>query len=247
MFQRNGRAGYVLKPEVLRKTEDPRKSDKEHLSHHTHHYLEVTVSCDFIHPGALFLMIRAAQVISAQQLPRPKDAMGHEITDKHVDPYVEISVHTPDWSHPSGAASFLSPSSMGVSSCSSASASTPSATTGHAHRSVTTMRTSAVKNNGFNPVWQETLRLPFECVGDMRDLVFVRFAIQRDGESDGEPIAVYCISLGSLAMGASVSFRFDVGMCSCTVLTYRLPAFALARCTGDAVLVFDTVRAVFSL
>jgi len=57
-------------------------------------------------------------------------------------------------------------------------------------------------------VWQETLRLPFECAGggnggggDMRDLVFVRFAVQRDGEPDGEPIAVYCISLGSLAMG----------------------------------------------
>lgn len=44
MFQRNGRAGYVLKPEVLRKTEDPRKSDKEHLHHHTQHCLEVTVS-----------------------------------------------------------------------------------------------------------------------------------------------------------------------------------------------------------
>ena len=44
MFQKNGRAGYVLKPEVLRHTEDPRKSDKEHLHHHTHHYLEVTVS-----------------------------------------------------------------------------------------------------------------------------------------------------------------------------------------------------------
>lgn len=36
----------------------------------------------------------------------------------------------------------------------------------------------------------------------MRDLVFVRFAIQRDGASaDGEPVGVYCISLGSLAMG----------------------------------------------
>jgi len=44
MFQRNGRAGYVLKPEVIRNTEDPRKSDKEHFYHHTQHYLEVTVS-----------------------------------------------------------------------------------------------------------------------------------------------------------------------------------------------------------
>lgn len=125
--------------------------------------------------------------------------MGHEIMDKHVDPYVEVSIHTPDWSHPSSSSSFLSSS---TSSLSSANSSTSHV---HAHRSVTTMRTSSVKNNGFNPVWQETLRLPFECVGDMCDLIFVRFTIQRDGESDGEPIAVYCISLGSLAMG---EFRF---------------------------------------
>lgn len=122
--------------------------------------------------------------------------MGHEIMDKHVDPYVEVSVHTPDWSHRSNSASFLSSPTSSSSSSRSSSASNV-----HAHRSVTTMRTSSVKNNGFNPVWQETLKLPFECVGDMRDLVFVRFTIQRDGESDGEPIAVYCVSLGSLAMG----------------------------------------------
>ncbi|KAG8219083.1 phosphoinositide-specific phospholipase C [Butyriboletus roseoflavus] len=190
MFQRNGRAGYVLKPEALRKTEDPRKSDKEHLHHHTQHYLEVTCGC-----GGAFGSRWRWQVISAQQLPRPKDAMGHEIMDKHVDPYVEVSVHSPDWNHPGSSASFLSPSASSVSSASSSTSHV------HAHRSVTAMRTSSVKNNGFNPMWQETLRLPFECLGDMRDLIFVRFTIQRDGESDGEPIAVYCISLGSLAMG----------------------------------------------
>ena len=148
------------------------------------------------------------QVISAQQLPRPKDAMGHEIMDKHVDPYVEVSIHTPDWNHPASSASFLSPVSPSLSSSSSSASS--SSTHVHAHRSVTTMRTSAVKNNGFNPVWQETLRLPFECVGDMRDLVFVRFTIQRDGESDGEPIAVYCVSLGSLAMGTCARFGLSM-------------------------------------
>jgi phosphatidylinositol phospholipase C delta len=202
MFQRNGRAGYVLKPEILRKTEDPRKSDKEHFHHHKQRHLEVTVSLhsrpvsDYLMcgcRGAAFDSPCHWQVISAQQLPRPKDAMGHEIMDKHVDPYVEVSVYTPDWSQPSSSTSFLSRSTSSVSSSSSS--------TSHVHRSVTTMRTSSVKNNGFNPVWQETLRLPFECVGDTRDLVFVRFTIQRDGESDGEPIAVYCISLGSLAMG----------------------------------------------
>lgn len=47
MFQRNGRAGYVLKPEVLRKTEDAHKSDKEHLHQHKQYYLKVTVSPGF--------------------------------------------------------------------------------------------------------------------------------------------------------------------------------------------------------
>lgn len=55
MFQRNGRAGYVLKPEILRKSEDPRKPDKEHLHQYTHHYLEVTVSLHSFW-GALPLM-----------------------------------------------------------------------------------------------------------------------------------------------------------------------------------------------
>ncbi|KAF9226969.1 PLC-like phosphodiesterase [Gyrodon lividus] len=169
MFQRNGRAGYVLKPDTLRKTDDLRKSDKEQLSHRTSHYLEVTI-------------------ISAQQLPRPKDAMGHETMDKNVvDPYVEVSIHTPDWGHPGGSST---PSASSSSSSSS----------GASHRPAT-MRTSAVKNNGFNPVWQERLRLPFECVGNMKDLIFVRFTVQRDGEHDDEPVAVYCVSLGSLAMG----------------------------------------------
>jgi len=35
----------------------------------------------------------------------------------------------------------------------------------------------------------------------MLDLIFVRFAVLSDGESGAEPTAVYCISLGSLAMG----------------------------------------------
>lgn len=68
-------------------------------------------------------------------------------------------------------------------------------------RSVT-YRTSAVKNNGFNPIWEEKIRIPFECVGDMWDLVFVRFVVrQEDGKDDEDPLAVYCVSLGSLGHG----------------------------------------------
>ncbi|KAG2741260.1 hypothetical protein P692DRAFT_20880313 [Suillus brevipes Sb2] len=45
------------------------------------------------------------------------------------------------------------------------------------------------------------MSLPFNCVGDIFDLIFMLFAVRRDGENDEEPIAVYCVSLGSLAMG----------------------------------------------
>ncbi|KAI6042245.1 PLC-like phosphodiesterase [Pisolithus marmoratus] len=54
MFQRNGRAGYILKPEALR------LPDKGVLAPRTPHHLDVTI-------------------ISAQQLPRLKDSTGHEI------------------------------------------------------------------------------------------------------------------------------------------------------------------------
>ncbi len=62
-------------------------------------------------------------------------------------------------------------------------------------------RTNMVKNNGFNPVWEEKLIIPFECVGEMKELAFVRFAVKQGGQEDGEPLAVFCASLGSLQLG----------------------------------------------
>ncbi|KAI6041537.1 PLC-like phosphodiesterase [Pisolithus marmoratus] len=168
MFQRNGRAGYILKPEALR------LPDKGVLARRTPHHLDVTI-------------------ISAQQLPRPKDSTGHEIIGRNiVDPYVEVSIYTPDWSH----FSFPSPSSGSSSPLLS-----PLGSNGAGTPRAITARTSSVKNNGFNPIWQESLRLSFECAANLLDLVFVRFTVLRDGENDGEPIAVYCVNLASLAMG----------------------------------------------
>lgn len=66
-----------------------------------------------------------------------------------------------------------------------------------------------MKNNGFNPVWEEALSLPFDCVGDMRELVFVRFAVRQEGaDEDKEPLAVYGVSLGSLREGEFLLFFF---------------------------------------
>lgn len=70
------------------------------------------------------------------------------------------------------------------------------------------LRTRVVKNNGFNPVWQESLSIPFDCVGgpegEMQNLIFVEFAVRQEGsDDDDDPIAVYCAPLGTVALGVS--------------------------------------------
>ncbi|KAI5984251.1 PLC-like phosphodiesterase [Pisolithus marmoratus] len=178
MFQRNGRAGYLLKPEALR------LPDESILARRTLHHLDVLV-------------------ISAQQLQRPKDSTGQEIIDRNtVDPYVEVSVYTPDWT----SSSFAWPSS----GSSSPRTSSPSATSGMAL--VLTVRTSPVKDNGFNPIWQESLRLTFECAANLMELVFVRFII-RDRDRRGKPIAVHCVNLANLPMGYRHLPLYDSQLC----------------------------------
>lgn len=162
MFQRNGRAGYVLKPAALR------SPNKDLLAKRTKHTLALTI-------------------ISAQQLPRPKDASGHEIVDKSiVDPFVEVTLHVPDW------ADEVPVSSPLVS---------PGPAANNAATRRTAFRTSVVKHNGFNPVWEHKMYIPFTCVGDMMELIFVRFVVRQGEKDDDEPLAVYCASLGSLGHG----------------------------------------------
>ncbi|KIL66531.1 hypothetical protein M378DRAFT_185917 [Amanita muscaria Koide BX008] len=195
MFQRNGRSGYVLKPPALQSG----PGHKELLSKRMCHYLDLTI-------------------ISAQQLPRLKDSSGKEIVDKAIiDPYVEVTVHVPDWTYSHAAGQEVSvdgehetlPStspgagSSGSSQSADSQATRPGSTatlSALSARSVT-YRTSAVKSNGFNPVWEEKIRIPFECVGDMWDLVFVRFVVRQEDKEDVDPLAIYCVSLGSLGHG----------------------------------------------
>jgi phosphatidylinositol phospholipase C delta len=179
MFQRNGRAGYVLKPFALRGTTNPNEiqSTKDLLAKRTRHYFDVTI-------------------MSAQQLPRPRDSSGREVS-LAVHPFVEVSVYVPDWatftSNTNATTRALSPKSEPVLNTV-----TPA--------KVISQRTGVVKNNGFNPLWEEKLRIPFDCVGDMRDLVFVRFIVRQAGRKDDEePLAVYCASLGSLALGKQLT------------------------------------------
>lgn len=88
-------------------------------------------------------------------------------------------------------------------------------------------RTVPVRNNGFNPVWDEHLSVPFDLVGDMLDLVFVRFAVKRDGSDLEEPLAVYCASLGSLNMGKEKNFMLHMDPYLTDGL-YRVPTSAPA-------------------
>ncbi|KAJ7448275.1 1-phosphatidylinositol-4,5-bisphosphate phosphodiesterase 1 [Mycena galericulata] len=165
MFQRNGGSGYVLKPRALRLPQ------KDLLAKRTEHVFEVGI-------------------VSAQQLPPPKDGSGLGGAASSVDPFVEVSLHVPDWSgfHPQQHGVVLAPGSPSIPAASNANA--------------ITYRTSCVRNNGFNPVWEEKLEIPFSCVGEMMELVFVRFAVRQEGSrDDDEPLAVYCTSLACLQQG----------------------------------------------
>ncbi|KAG8687566.1 Phospholipase C, partial [Ceratobasidium sp. 395] len=187
MFLRNNKAGYLLKPEALRL-----KDCKEQLLRRTEWFLDITV-------------------ISAQQVPRRRDEVGREIIkDEIMDPLVEVSLHVPDWPT---APVCVDPNSPGnknanangkkVESSGKRADSSGKKTDSSGKKSETksaerrTYRTTAVKNNGFNPVWEESVSIPFTCVGDMWDLVFVKFAV-RDDDDDDDPLALYCASLGSL-------------------------------------------------
>ncbi|KAJ7026291.1 1-phosphatidylinositol-4,5-bisphosphate phosphodiesterase 1 [Mycena alexandri] len=168
MFMRRGRQGYVLKPPALR---DPHF---EELRKHTRHFFDVTI-------------------ISAQQLPRPKDSSGKEIIGKSfVDPLVEVALHIPTWSE----SPFL-PKNKGYAHIPPTDASSGSGTSAR----TITFSTGAVKNNGFNPMWQEELCLPFDCVGGMKDLIFVEFIVKQDKKRDAEPLASYIAPLSSLKHG----------------------------------------------
>ncbi|KAG2006759.1 1-phosphatidylinositol-4,5-bisphosphate phosphodiesterase 1 [Coprinopsis cinerea AmutBmut pab1-1] len=173
MFQRNGRSGYILKPEALRSL------DKDLFSKRTKHFLDITI-------------------ISAQQLPPLRDSKGNEVFGKSIpDPFVEVSLLIPDWTN----SPFL-PESAKAEGAEYHSPSEGNTTTATSARTVK-MKTQVVTDNGFNPTWNEQLHLPFDCVGGMMDLIFVNIAVRQEGkeDEDDEPLAMYCIPLGSLNQG----------------------------------------------
>ncbi|KAJ3998199.1 hypothetical protein F5050DRAFT_1806152 [Lentinula boryana] len=186
MFQRNGGSGYLLKPLPLR------MPHKGLLSKQTRHHLDLTI-------------------ISAQHLPTPKDASGRDILEhSSVNPFVQVTIHVPDWPTPPSASTNFVVSGSKLTSTNGAvvpdpdgpisPTSDPFSSSFRLTRS-TSYSTNAVKNNGFNPVWEESIRIPFTCVGDMKDLIFVRFAVRHSEREDVEPLAQFCASLGCLQHG----------------------------------------------
>lgn len=116
------------------------------------------------------------------------------------DPYVEVSLYIPDWTQ----SPFLPKSAEQEGTQYSAPTDSKLGETSTARK--VTLNTKAVVDNGFNPAWNETLHLPFDCVGDMKDMIFVNFAVRQAGkdDDDDEPLAIYCMPLGSINQGMCV-------------------------------------------
>ncbi|KAJ3557189.1 hypothetical protein NP233_g11804 [Leucocoprinus birnbaumii] len=201
MFQRNARCGYVLKPPPLRQPSKPEHSPEKWRK--KQYKLNITI-------------------ISAQQLPKVKvkDGSGHEVMStekdskdkekddegKNVDPYVEVSLHVPEWTY---CVSPMSPTTAGSTMPGSQLRFTTSPSKTHA------ARTHTIKNNGFNPIWNSSLQLSFDAPTQpgMLDLIFLRLLVKQESSGVGiggisggmsglvdvgstETLAVCCVSLG---------------------------------------------------
>ncbi|KAK9238017.1 PLC-like phosphodiesterase [Lipomyces kononenkoae] len=141
MFACGERTGYVLKPDELRTV------NAKHLSTVRKRRARFNI-----------------EVISAQQLPRPKDAK----PDDSFDPSVEVEVFSPN---------------------------------GAPRR----MKTRTVRNNGFNPIWNEKWSVEIE--GPLVELSFVRLQVY---STDGTVFAVYCGRISNLQQGYRHVPLFDL-------------------------------------
>ena len=189
-----------------------------------------------------------------------------------IDPFVQVSVHIPDWVRP-GSSSNGSNGSNGTPSpngneikrktadpealvssplgdidpsniltSNSGDPNDPQLAYARPAR-VLSNRTSVIKDNGFNPVWEELVSITFDVVGDMKDLVFVRFTIKDEGDDEeNRPIAVYCSSLGSLRQG-KVSGIKSVHVGELTETVRRLSTPAIVRSATFTVFILHALRA----
>ncbi|KAJ6022484.1 uncharacterized protein N7446_012835 [Penicillium canescens] len=162
------RTGYILKPESLRlpAVEDGTKKRKTERK-----------------------MVRfSIDVISAQQLPRPR-TIGQ---DDNINPYVEIEMFSAD---DRGQSFVLGEGGMDASARNGMSG------IGYPHR----RRTKIEQSNGYSPVFNDKFKLSLET--KYPDLVFVRWTVwsSTDGRSAGNnnsvQLATFTAKLTSLSQG----------------------------------------------
>jgi len=185
----------MLKPLTLR------EEGEQLYGIYSKHFFDITVKISLIsiwHQKNLSMLYAASQIISAQQLPRLRDSSGQEIMDDSaIDPFIEVTLHIPEWT------------------ISSPLVSSPSNLTSSSRR--ISKRTKVIKND-FNPVWQESLSISFDCVGGigkvggggMLDLVFVEISVRRHSDEEGEPVAVFCAPLSNIELGQSLQAIMSV-------------------------------------
>jgi phosphatidylinositol phospholipase C delta len=175
-------SGYVLKPSELREIKMiPSVPEEAGAGHAKRERKNVNFSID---------------VISAQQLMRPKNLP----PNRSVDPYIDVEVyHADDKSREQKAV---------VGEGLDASGKDGAAPLGVPHK----RRTKIVHENGFNPVFDN--RFNFTVTTRYPDLVFVRWTVRcsPDGQSysdRGPPLATYTAKLTSLKQGYRTLPLFD--------------------------------------
>lgn len=128
-------------------------------------------------------------VISAQQLMRPKNLAASQ----SFDPYVEVEVyHADDKGKESKGV-------VGEGGLDASGRDGPSGL-GTPHR----RRTQIVAENGFNPVYDK--KFVFNLTTKYPDLIFIRFSVRnssvgKDYSDRGPPLATYTVKLGSIKQG----------------------------------------------
>ena len=170
------RTGYVLKPESLRV---PNMFDEERRKKTERKLIRFKVN-----------------VISAQQLPRPR-SIG---PDDSINPYVEIEMFSAD---DRGQSLVVGEGGMNASARNGMSG------LGYPHR----RRTKIEQSNGYSPIFDDTFKLSLET--NYPDLVFVRWTVwsSLDGRSTGNngsvQLATFTAKLSSLSQGYRYLPLFD--------------------------------------
>ncbi|KAF9886335.1 Phospholipase C [Aspergillus nanangensis] len=171
------RTGYVLKPNSLRAM-NPRDGEKRSTERN--------------------LVRFSVDVISAQQLPRPR-SLG---PDDNINPYVEIEMFSAD---DRGQSFVLGEGGMNASARNGMSG------IGYPHR----RRTKIEQSNGYSPIFNDRFRLSLET--KYPDLVFVRWTVwsSLDGRSTGGnssvQLATFTAKLSSLSQGYRYLPLYDGG------------------------------------